>query len=357
MSSANIAYVDNLPLHIKKGHQLVFSRQDLSAREADLFALMMSFMKPADWNKGTPSYDFPCAKLSEWLDIEAKHVGTVLSPIADRLAERKIGINTATEKGETEFDYVPLFKRIRYKSGVLRIIPNDELKSEYIEYHKGFALINTVNFLGLKREYSKRLYELLSRFKDSGTTMRSFPLDELKGMFGILDENDKLKSDKKSFSNNGVFMQRCIRESINELMENPNTKKELMFLPSKKGEMGYQAGKVGNKIISAEFLYRWVSGTTTIETFNEHNAEKTIRELEIKRLQYKETLTSEELELLASAYKSVGLDDKATMIINSLASRNDKIAKENLEKQEDNSLESLLSKLQTISAIEGDPGY
>ena len=40
---------DNLPKHIKKGHQLVFSRQDLSAREADMFALMIANMSVDDW--------------------------------------------------------------------------------------------------------------------------------------------------------------------------------------------------------------------------------------------------------------------------------------------------------------------
>ena len=321
MTANNIAYADNLPKHIKKGHQLVFSRQDLSAREADMFALMMAYMKPQDWENETPSYEFPCAKLAEWLQLDARHVGTVLAPIADRLAQRKIGIESANAKGDTEFDHVPLFKRIQYKNGVLKIIPNDELKSEYIEYNKGFALINTVNFLGLKKEYAKRLYELLSRFKDKGTVMRRFSIEELKGLFGILDEKDRLKKDKQSFKSTGVFMQRCIRDSIKELMNNQATNKEILFLPSGDKKIGYKPLYLGRKIVGVDFLYRWVSNSTTITTFNTQDAEKTIRELEQKRVLEKIQLDNKELELLAMAYKEVGRDDRATKILNSLANR------------------------------------
>lgn len=353
MSLTPLYLTEKLPKHIKKGHLLVFSRQDLSAREADLFALMMAYMKPGDWDLKTPFYDFPCAKLSEWLNINAKHIASSLSPVAESLSQRKIGINTVTSDGRGEFDYVPLFKRIQYKRGVLRIIPNDELKTEYIEYHKGFALINTVNFLGLKREYSKRLYELLSRFKDNGTVMRTFTINELKGLFGILDENDRLKCDKKSFKNTGVFMRRCLKESFAELIENPSTNKELMFLPSDDGKIGYKTMTVGKKIVGVEFLYKWVQGTTTIDTFNLEDAKKTIRELEIKRLQNNIQLSDKELELLAAAYKAVGEDRTASEIIDDLAKRSIK----STIAPEDDSLASLLAKVNKLKEISGDSSY
>lgn len=104
---------NNLPKHIKKGHQLVFSRQDLSAREADMFALMIAHMKVEDWDSSTPRYEFTSQQLSEWLSVESKHVGSNLSPVANRLASRKIGIKVETAKGDTEFDYRPLFKAYR----------------------------------------------------------------------------------------------------------------------------------------------------------------------------------------------------------------------------------------------------
>lgn len=250
---------DNLPKHIKKGHQLVFSRQDLTAREADMFALMIAHMTCHDWQKKTPQYQFSAQQLSEWLKIDSKHIGSNLSPVANRLASRKIGIKIEFENKDTEFDYKPLFKHIAYKNGTLTMVPNDMLKSEYIAYNQGFALINTYNFFNIKKEYSKRLYEILSRFKDTGTQVQPLTIHELKGLFGLLNEAGKLKKEKSSFNKTSVFMQRCIRDSIDELANHPSTQEEIRFLTSEKGELGYEVQKQGNAIISIRFLYEWIN--------------------------------------------------------------------------------------------------
>lgn len=346
---------DKLPKHIKKGHQLVFSRQDLSAREADIFALMIAHMKADDWLTTTPHYEFTSNQLSEWLGVESKHVGSNLSPVANRLASRKIGIKVETNKGDTEFDYRPLFKHIAYKNGVLTMVPNDMLKSEYIEYNQGFALINTRNFFDVKKEYSKRLYELLSRFKDKGFEMHQQKLDELKGVFGLLNEAGKLKKDKISFKNNSVFMKRCIRESIKELSEHPQIRKELLFLESSSGEKGFEVVKKGRTITGVKFLFRWIK-LGTVEELNQHDALKTIRELELKRLQDNIRLSEAELESLAIAYRYVGKEQHALKVEESLSKRH---LKQHEEQQEDtqNEVDSLLDKIETLSEISDNPDY
>ncbi len=123
------------------------------------------------------------------------------------------------------------------------MVPNDMLKSEYIEYNHGFALINTRNFFDLKKEYSKRLYELLSRFKGKGYDMHPQNITELKGMFGLLNEAGKIRADTTSFKNNSVFIKRCIRQSINDLAKHPKIRKELLFIENSKGEQGFRTNK------------------------------------------------------------------------------------------------------------------
>ncbi|OLQ84667.1 RepB family plasmid replication initiator protein [Vibrio ponticus] len=346
---------DNLPKHIKKGHQLVFSRQDLSSREADMFALMVAHMKAADWDQSTPHYEFTSHQLSEWLGVESKHIGSNLSPVANRLASRKIGIKVETPKGDTEFDYRPLFKHIAYKSGVLTMVPNDMLKSEYIEYNQGFALINTRNFFDVKKEYSKRLYELLSRFKDKGFEMHSQKLDELKGVFGLLDEVGKLKKDKASFKNNSVFMKRCIRESIKELSEHPQISKELLFLESDKGEKGFEVIKKGRSITGIKFLFRWIK-LGTIDELNQHDALKNIRELELKRLQNNVKLTDSELENLAIAYRYIGRDEQALKVEESLSRRHFQQVQQ-VEEAEQTDIDSLMEKIDTLATMSNNPDY
>ncbi len=349
---------DNLPRHIKKGHQLVFSRQDLSSKEADLFALMIAHMKETDWHQHTPHYRFTAQQLSEWLHIEAKHIGCNLSPVANRLSSRKIGIKVENKKGDVEFDYRPLFKHIGYKNGILSMVPNDMLKSEYIEYNQGFALINTQHFFDVKKEYSKRLYELLSRFKDSGYEMQLQPLHELKGMFGLLDEAGKLKKDKASFQNNSVFMKRCIRDSIKDLSTHPHISKELLFINGNQGEKGVEIVKNGRSIIGIKFLFRWLK-RNVFEGLNKHDALTNIKTLELKRLQNKQKLSDQELELLMMSYRQVEKYNQADLIEQTLKKRYSKPCVPQQAKPSSTStdLESLLEKIHNLAEINNYPDY
>ncbi|EPE37186.1 replication initiation protein [Candidatus Photodesmus anomalopis] len=345
----------HLPKHIKKGHQILFSRQDLSVRETDMFALMIAQMTPEDWKKSTPVYEFHASQISKWLSIKHKHIGSNLSPVAKRLSERKVGVKTVTPNGQEEFDYIPFFKRLTYKNSKLLMVPNDELRSEYIEYKKGFALINTQNFLNLKKEYSKRLYELLSRFKTSGTIMKIQKIEDLKGLFGILDEKGKLKQDKQSFKKNSVFMKRCIRDSIKEISENSMTKKEILFLESKDGHLGYQIFKNSKKTSGIEFLYRWIGKDFGIE-INIKDAQKNIKEMEIKRLKNKQRLTVEELKLLANSYYVINRSDIALEVEQGIERRL-KDQNKNLKSIESEEMDMFLSKLQFLKKASGNPDY
>lgn len=233
------------------------------------------------------------------------------------------------------------------------MVPNDMLKPEYIEYNQGFALINTRNFFDVKREYSKRLYELLSRFKDQGFEMHTQSIHELKGVFGLLDEAGKLKKDKSSFKNNSVFMKRCIRESIADLSEHPQIRKELLFLDSPQGDKGFELIKSGRSITGIKFLFRWIK-LGTIDELNQHDALKVIRELELKRLQSQIQLTESELEVLTIAYRYVGREDKAAKVEKSLAQRH---LRQEDERPESDELSSLLEKIDSLAELSDNPDY
>lgn len=349
---------ESLPIHIKKGHQLVFSRQDLSAREADMFALMVAHMSPEDWDNKTPEYTFSAHQLSEWLQIEPKHVGYTLDPVAERLAKKTIGIRTDTANNEREFDHITLFKRIYYKNRTLTMIPNDELRSEYIEYKQGFALINTHNYLALKKEYAKRLYELLSRFKSGGTSIHKQSLDDLRGLFGILDERGRLKDDKKSFKNNSVLINRCIKSSIEEISTNSKTKKEILFLEGNDGHKGFNLIKRGRTIVGIEFLYRWI-GDQPIEEMNQQAAYELIKKLELKRLQSGVILDLDELKSLSAAYRVIGDDEVVSKIDHAIEQR--LIKGELLDSEQSDTHEkeyqSIKEKIEELKKLSGSPDY
>nr|WP_235284747.1 replication initiation protein [Vibrio coralliilyticus] len=316
-------------------------------------------MKQEDWDNQTPEYRFTAAQLSEWLGLSNRAIGSQLKQVISRLASRKIGI-IIEKQGDTEFEFTPLFKKATYKDRVLTLIPNDALSKEYIEYNQGFSLINTKSFLGLKREYTKRLYEILSRFKTDGTSLKPIEVDDLRAFMGLLNEDGSLKANKSSFKNNSVFISRCIKESIEELADDPKTRKEILFLESEDG-LGLKLHKHGRNIHAVEFLYRWINTTQPVEKLNFEEAKRNITRLETKRLTTEEPLTIDELELLAHSYRSIDEDEKAQFVEQALASRQspaslDTPAEEGMEEEvcED---KSFLDKLAELERMNGTRGY
>ncbi|MFV0574450.1 MAG: replication initiation protein [Vibrio sp.] len=339
-----------LPTHIKKGHQLVFSQQDLTAREANLFGLMIANMRPDDWDNNTPEYRFTAAQLSEWLGLNNRAIGSQLKDVVSRLSSRKIGIIHEV-KGETEFEFTPLFKKAKYKDRILTLVPNDALSKEYVEYNKGFSLINTKTYLGLKREYTKRLYEMLSRFKGD-KKLHSMEIEALKAFMGVLDEQGNVKDNKQSFSSNSVFITRCIKDSIVELSEDPKTRKEILFHESADG-LGIKLHKHGRNVHSIEFLYSWINVQNPVEQLNFDDAKNIITKLETKRLTTQEPLSIEELKSLAAAYRVIEEPEQAEKIETAIAKRGG-LETGNLEEDQD---KSFLDKIRMLQGLNGEVDY
>ncbi|MFM2588206.1 replication initiation protein [Vibrio sp. TBV020] len=246
----------------KKSHELIFSRLGLTAREHDMLALFLSRLHKDHWTDYqagkdvfAPQYTFHSDVLKDWFGLSSKQLYPTLKPVAERLSGRKIGIvNDDVEM----FDFLPLFSRVKYKSGALTVVPNAELMAAYLAQSAGHAQVNHQSFRALKSEHSKRLYAILSRFKAHNTKLHPQSIKQLHGLFGLLDERGVLA--KSSYGNNKVFIERCIRNPINEMSRCTDIQKELEFLIDEKtGCYGYRPIYSGKKIVQLEFLFRWKS--------------------------------------------------------------------------------------------------
>ncbi len=243
----------------KKSHELIFSQLGLSAREHDMMALFLSRLHEDHWKDyldkkdiHAPRYTFHSDVLKDWFGLSAKQLYPTLRPAAERLAGRKVGI---ANEGAEEFDFIPLFSRVQYKKGQLSVVPNSELINAYIDYSAGHGQINHKAFRSLKSEHSKRLYTILSRFKDKGK-LHPQSMSQLHGLFGLLDEKGKLL--KRSYAQNKVFIERCIKKPIEEMSRSPDVMAELQFSRDDvSGNLGFAPVMRGRKIVSVEFLYHW----------------------------------------------------------------------------------------------------
>jgi hypothetical protein len=355
----------NLPVVYSKSHSLVMGYMSGSRRQLDLMALMYSQMRDNHWeNNQIPTYEFPADKLSAWLKIDSSELSTVLNPVCKALSNKKVGTREYDSHGKLKgFKYTPFFAEIEYKDAVLRIQPNHKLKTNFIEDKKGFALVNSITYLDIEGQHAKRLYEILSRFKDiKSGKLYSIPINELKGMFGLLDENGEVSENKKSFKANKYFMAQCIKKTIVELQTNPYTSKELLFLDGKNGDNGYTAHKEGKRISHIEFHVRWLKNNTFEEISENDEAIDIIRRLEFRRhelISDDEYLDDTELIQLSNAYRSIGKEKKASDLLEDIKRKNKKravishndeksLAKEAKDKEKIENLEAQLKDLQQI---------
>jgi len=280
----------------KKSHELIFSQLALTAREHDMMALFLSRLNREHWTDflekrdiHAPQYTFHADVLKDWFGLSSKQLYPTLRPVAERLASRKVGL--ANDSAE-EFDFIPLFARVKYSKGALTIVPNSELINAYVDYSAGHAQINHHAFRSLKSEHSKRLYTLLSRFKDSGTHLHPQRIESLHALYGLLDEKGKLL--KKSYSQNKVFIERCIKKPIEEMAKCLEVSKDLEFLiDEKSGNLGFAPVMQGRRIIAIEFLYRW--------KINDNQAEKLAR----AELEQETVPDNPMLQLVREAYQIV----------------------------------------------------
>ncbi|SUJ10405.1 replication initiation protein [Shewanella morhuae] len=342
---------ETMPDVFKKSHELIFSRQSLTSHEQNIFNLMIAHMKEEHWNDSIsgPSYEFPAQTLSEWFDIESNHLSSTLAPVADRLATRTVGFHN----GETgEWDYIPILSRIRYKNAKLIIIPNHQLKEQYIDYSiNGYALINRKPLYKLRKTYSKRLYEILSRFKNDGFKQRPLSINELKGYFGLFDEKGNMSKGNKSLESTGVFIKRCVADSFDEIAK--VCKHELMLFESEKGELGYSLIKKGRITTGIKFHYKWIENKVSM---SESTAKDVIKDLETRRLLRKERLSIEDLNFLAEAYIVMEDPDSASEIYKVIEEREIVLTQEPEEKA-NNQKKSFLEKIKQMKENNKDITY
>lgn len=242
----------------KKSHRLVFSQLALTPVEHDIMALFLSKLHKDHWEDylsdgkidHVPRYEFTPDLLSEWFDVDKRVLYATLDKPADRLSSKKIGIRN---KRKNSFDFMPLFKRIKYEGGTLMIVPNDELISEYLCLSHGHSQVPHKQFRAIDLEHSKRLFTMLCRFKDGSGELHPQTIEELHAFFGLLDNNGELI--RKTYKSTSVLISRILKPAIEKIDINVP---EIQFdVDEKTGNYGFGYIKEGRTIKAIKFLFSW----------------------------------------------------------------------------------------------------
>lgn len=276
-----------------KSHDLIFSGSDLSAKMMDILALMLNKMHYDDWllwqedKSNEPIYTFSNQELSEWFGIPAKQLSSRLFKPTKDIANKAITFEVRSDSArgkERAYKHLPLVSDIEYENGVLTIKPNTSLFELYLVNYeqsegggskflpndpkRGFGLIYNDIFLKLGNPNSKRVFEMLSRFREKGFDMYFHDVEQLQIYFGVLDGNRNVK--KKAYKSEKTFITRIIKPALEEIGKIKEASERFTINCSTTGSYGYEVEKNSKGKLKLKFLVEWhdelkteeVSGTT-----------------------------------------------------------------------------------------------
>lgn len=250
------------PYHVRS-HDFTFASIDATARMLDVWALLFSEMSEQDWydkhgNAVTPSYYFKSDKLKKWFGItKSEALSSTLRTPARRLATTSVGIY---RKDSGEFAYFPLFQEISYKKGVLKITPNASLRASYIIKagdSAGFAKVDNRIYRALKASYSKRLFEMLCRFRIEVSSLYPISIERLQKQLGIIDQYNRVIVN--SYSSPITFVTRVIKPALIAISKSKEAEGVLEIMTSKSGELGYEIVDADTSNPKVLFHCKWIT--------------------------------------------------------------------------------------------------
>ncbi|HGJ5857812.1 replication initiation protein [Arsenophonus nasoniae] len=152
---------------IKKSHQLVMARMNLSAREQDVLTLLVKALKKSfddeKFGDGNVQYEFTfyVDELIEHFSLSRQGLYHALdegTKVMGRIIEMKDPVKKTFEK-------VVIISKANFAEGVLFVRMDKDAAKYLLEYSMGFAEIDLNLLLSLKGGYEKRILEMISRFK------------------------------------------------------------------------------------------------------------------------------------------------------------------------------------------------
>lgn len=240
---------------VKKSHQFITARLELTAREQDFVTLLMkSVKKSADEIKYTlgtdlhenfeyeripTKFSFTTTELSNLFQVSPSALYHSLDELTDSLMG-KVAYLKNPEKNS--FEKAVLFSDASYSKGVLTLEVSRSTAARMLDYSKGFAEIDLKLLFSLKGAYEKRILEILSRFKNQRDFKVS--LDDFSLMIGSSRERYQTFSD---------FRKVVIERPLKKIIE----RSEGVWTAKDEAGKGYELVKYGRTYSHIVFKMQW----------------------------------------------------------------------------------------------------
>ena len=218
---------------VTKGNDLINARYKLSPTENKLYLLAIAQIEPND--KDFQRYIVPVKKFIKMTGTNSKNVYEQIREVSESLVSRRLEI--PREGGG--FLHIGFVSSAEYKpkQGCVEILIDPKLKPYLLDLKQRFTIYDIRSVLGMRSQFSIRIYELLKSFELIGE--REIELTQFREMLGI--EPEKYKK-------YGMFKKRVLDPAEEELkwnFENPEKRCDLWFK--------YDEIKTGRKVTSIKF--------------------------------------------------------------------------------------------------------
>ncbi|MDP1818135.1 MAG: replication initiation protein [Leadbetterella sp.] len=226
-------------LKVHKSNDLIEASYKLSLQEQRIILLMISMLNPYK-EKEFQTIRISIQEFMELVGVTGKSKYDDVMSITKKLRERTLLI----KKPESDLIIGWLSSAEYFKGkGYVELEFSPKMKPYLLQLQELYTPYNLKDIIKLRLSYSVRIYELCKQYQMIGE--RTFPLEELKRILGIVGDKYKLYAD---------FKRRVVTPVVKEL--NKSTDLSIM----------YEEKKEGKRVATVKFVF-CKKGITTKEKF------------------------------------------------------------------------------------------
>lgn len=183
---------------VKKSNELVRSRMRLNnTYAARVFTTVASCIKESD--KDFQEYTFPASAFIDPNDKGGKAyklIRQALKDITSYAVELPLPIEDEQDEKEPPYVFYPLFSKAYYRKGQVTVQIHPDLKPHFIALASHFTSYNLLEYMKLSGTYSQRIFEILSSYEKTHTSI-TIPLPDLQKMLNTPESMNRYPDFKR----------------------------------------------------------------------------------------------------------------------------------------------------------------
>lgn len=192
---------------IKQPNLIVFAKQNFSATQKDIMTLAISQLDLGVVQKDLFQNQLITVTAKMLSEVSRKDY-TRLKTECKSLNQKQIEIS---DDEKEEFEFIIPFPKVKYQKGVIELTMLAEVAQQFLQLKLGYSEVYIRESLSLDSFSKKRLYELLSSYKNRNINVWNVYDKEL---IELLDATKSYKSRPKQFDNEVIALS---VDAINEL--------------------------------------------------------------------------------------------------------------------------------------------